>query len=266
MTSAVPPDGRSVPARRWQHPRHGLRRRCAVAARPGRRDAGGGRDRSPAAICERLSPLFRPERIIARQACFRPVTQDGLPLIGKAGEGAYVATGHSVWGILNAPATGEALSELIVDGAARSTDLTPFDPGRCGHSTRRCCARADRVAAPGGAAKPCRGSRDTSRRGGTGRALASVGHSRSLCLQETHMPRRFLCVIVCLAAALAARAAPAADIKVMISAGFFNVYAELGPAFEKSTGHKLITTRGPSLAIHRRRSRRASHAARKPTS
>ena len=33
----------------------------------------------------------------------------------------------------------------------------------------------------------------------------------------------------------------------MISAGFFNVYAELGPAFEKSTGHKLITTRGPSL-------------------
>ena len=37
----------------------------------------------------------------------------------------------------------------------------------------------------------------------------------------------------------------AADIKVMISAGFFNVYADLGPAFEKSTGHKLITTRGP---------------------
>ena len=61
------------------------------------------------------------------------------------------------------------------------------------------------------------------------------------------MPRAFLCVIVCLAAALAARAAPAADIKVMISAGFFNVYRELGPAFEKSTGHKLVTTRGPSV-------------------
>ena len=82
------------------------------------------------AICERLSPLFRLEKSIARQACFRPVTQDGLPLIGKAGEGAYVATGHSVWGILNAPATGEALAELIADGAARSTDLTPFDPAR----------------------------------------------------------------------------------------------------------------------------------------
>jgi glycine/D-amino acid oxidase-like deaminating enzyme len=83
-------------------------------------------------ICERLSPMFRAERIIARQACFRPVTQDGLPLIGKVpqSEGAYVATGHSVWGILNAPATGEALADLIADGCARSTDLTPFDPIR----------------------------------------------------------------------------------------------------------------------------------------
>lgn len=41
--------------------------------------------------------------------------------------------------------------------------------------------------------------------------------------------------------------ATAADIKVMISAGFFSVYKELGPAFEKSTGHKLVTTRGPSV-------------------
>lgn len=41
--------------------------------------------------------------------------------------------------------------------------------------------------------------------------------------------------------------AQAADIKVMISAGFFNVYSELGPAFEKASGHRLITTRGPSL-------------------
>jgi molybdate transport system substrate-binding protein len=41
--------------------------------------------------------------------------------------------------------------------------------------------------------------------------------------------------------------AGAADIKVMISAGFFSVYKELGPAFEKSTGHKLVTTRGPSV-------------------
>jgi glycine/D-amino acid oxidase-like deaminating enzyme len=83
-------------------------------------------------ICERLSPAFRAERIIARQACFRPVTQDGLPLIGKVprSAGAYIATGHNVWGILNAPATGEAMTELIADGVAETIDLTPFDPGR----------------------------------------------------------------------------------------------------------------------------------------
>jgi glycine/D-amino acid oxidase-like deaminating enzyme len=84
------------------------------------------------AISERLSPFFRPERIIARQACFRPVTQDGLPLIGKVPqiEGVYVATGHSVWGILNAPATGQALAELIAEGVSLTTDLEPFDPAR----------------------------------------------------------------------------------------------------------------------------------------
>ena len=84
------------------------------------------------ALCERLSPAFRADRIIARQCCFRPVTQDGLPLIGKVQgcAGAYIATGHSVWGILNAPATGEAIAELIADGAAKMTDLAPFDPAR----------------------------------------------------------------------------------------------------------------------------------------
>lgn len=83
-------------------------------------------------ICERLSSAFHADRIIARQACFRPVTQDWLPLIGKVPQldGAYVATGHNVWGILNAPATGEALAELIAEGVAHSTDLTPFDPAR----------------------------------------------------------------------------------------------------------------------------------------
>lgn len=82
--------------------------------------------------CAQISPALRPERIIARQACHRPITQDGLPLIGAIPgvAGAYVATGHSVWGILNAPATGEAVAEVILDGAAASLDLTPFAPGR----------------------------------------------------------------------------------------------------------------------------------------
>jgi molybdate transport system substrate-binding protein len=48
-------------------------------------------------------------------------------------------------------------------------------------------------------------------------------------------------------AVLMAGTASAADVHVMISAGFYGVYAELGPAFERATGHRLVTTRGPSM-------------------
>ena len=59
-----------------------------------------------------------------------PDRRDGLPLIGRVPgvEGAY-ATRTRVWGILNAPATGEAIAELIRT-ARRAIDLAPFDPGR----------------------------------------------------------------------------------------------------------------------------------------
>ncbi len=33
----------------------------------------------------------------------------------------------------------------------------------------------------------------------------------------------------------------------MISAGFYSVYSELAPAFERASGHHLVTTRGPSM-------------------
>src|ERR1051326_1919434 len=42
-------------------------------------------------------------------------------------------------------------------------------------------------------------------------------------------------------------AVSAAAVQVMISAGFYGVYAELVPAFERATGHHLVTTRGPSM-------------------
>jgi molybdate transport system substrate-binding protein len=44
-----------------------------------------------------------------------------------------------------------------------------------------------------------------------------------------------------------ASASSAADVHVMISAGFYGVYSELGPAFERASGHHLVTTRGPSM-------------------
>src|SRR6476469_2717507 len=68
-----------------------------------------------------------------------------------------------------------------------------------------------------------------------------------LLAQGATMPRSFLYLFVLSAAALAAGAATAADIKVMISSWFCIVCTDLGPACEKVTGHKLITTRGPSV-------------------
>jgi molybdate transport system substrate-binding protein len=41
--------------------------------------------------------------------------------------------------------------------------------------------------------------------------------------------------------------AAAAELRVMISAGYYQVYAELGPAFERASGHRLVTIRGPSM-------------------
>ena len=83
-----------------------------------------------------MTAQFVPElgqaEVLVSQACYRPIVQDGLPLIGAIPgiAGAFVATGHSVWGMLNGPATGEAMAELIVDGATRSVDISPFDPAR----------------------------------------------------------------------------------------------------------------------------------------
>jgi len=84
------------------------------------------------AMCRSLSPVLGSAPVLRRQACFRPLTQDGLPLMGAVPgvDGAYVATGHNVWGILNAPASGEAMSELVLDGGSRHVDLAPFAPGR----------------------------------------------------------------------------------------------------------------------------------------
>jgi len=52
---------------------------------------------------------------------------------------------------------------------------------------------------------------------------------------------------LCAATLSIAGAASAADVHVMISAGVYGVYSELGPAFERASGHRLITTRGPSM-------------------
>lgn len=61
----------------------------------------------------------------------RPVTADGLPVIGRprAWRNVLVGTGHGMYGVTLGPATGEVLAELAI-GAPAPVDLAPFAPDR----------------------------------------------------------------------------------------------------------------------------------------
>ncbi|WP_086822839.1 FAD-binding oxidoreductase [Allokutzneria sp. NRRL B-24872] len=62
----------------------------------------------------------------------RPVTPDGLPLIGETKvPGVYVAGGHGMWGVTLGPLTGQLLAEQMVTGKAPAA-LHPFNPHRGG--------------------------------------------------------------------------------------------------------------------------------------
>jgi D-amino-acid dehydrogenase len=60
----------------------------------------------------------------------RPVTADGLPIIGRtAMPGVFAAGGHGMWGMTLGPATGRLLARFIATGR-RPDALAPFDPCR----------------------------------------------------------------------------------------------------------------------------------------
>jgi D-amino-acid dehydrogenase len=60
----------------------------------------------------------------------RPVTADGLPIIGAtSAENVYVAGGHGMWGMTLGPASGRLLAQLIATGREQLA-LRPFDPLR----------------------------------------------------------------------------------------------------------------------------------------
>ena len=57
-----------------------------------------------------------------------------MPLIGAIPdiEGAYVATGHNCWGMLNAPGTGYAIAELITQTDTTVPMVSALGPARLG--------------------------------------------------------------------------------------------------------------------------------------
>ena len=80
----------------------------------------------------KLSPTLSKGHILRKQACFLPVlnvpTSSG-PLIGETNvKDLYIASGHSCWGINNAPATGKLMAEILLDGEATSAEISSLDP------------------------------------------------------------------------------------------------------------------------------------------
>ena len=85
------------------------------------------------AILDSVRPLFTNMDLENLQDIWvgpRPVTPDGLPLIGATrSPGVFVAGGHGMWGIVLGPATGRLLAEQIVTGTVPE-QIRPFNPLR----------------------------------------------------------------------------------------------------------------------------------------
>jgi glycine/D-amino acid oxidase-like deaminating enzyme len=83
-------------------------------------------------LAGRLSSRLVDAAVLVEQACYRPIVSDAVPVIGAVAgvEGLYLAGGHNCWGILQGPATGYALSELLAEGDCNSLDLAAFSPER----------------------------------------------------------------------------------------------------------------------------------------
>src|SRR5699024_8068163 len=85
------------------------------------------------AIVESARPLLRGVRWSERTDEWvgpRPVSTDGLPLIGATNTpGVYVAGGHGMWGYTLGPITGQLLAEQIETGKQPGA-LHAFSPTR----------------------------------------------------------------------------------------------------------------------------------------
>lgn len=77
----------------------------------------------------RLAPGLGEATLLETRIGFRPVTEDGRPVLGRVADGLFVAAGHGPEGLTAGPWTGLALSALVL-GEPSVTDLTPFSAAR----------------------------------------------------------------------------------------------------------------------------------------
>jgi D-amino-acid dehydrogenase len=77
----------------------------------------------------RSSPRGRPGDAWAG---LRPMTPDGLPVIGPVADDVYVAGGHGMLGVTLSLRTGKAIADCVRDGGCTDPLLQPFSPRRFG--------------------------------------------------------------------------------------------------------------------------------------
>lgn len=80
-----------------------------------------------------LVPSLVEAEVVLQTACLRPLSADGLPIIGEVPGwgGVYLATGHWTKGILLSPVTGRIITELILKGTT-PLPIEPFSITRFG--------------------------------------------------------------------------------------------------------------------------------------
>jgi glycine oxidase len=96
-------------------------------------DVGFRKGATPRGIAELMSaaievlPVLADMPLVETWAGFRPMTPDGLPLLGRDPvlDGLVYATGHYRNGILLAPATAACIADLVTDRKS-TVDLEPF--------------------------------------------------------------------------------------------------------------------------------------------
>lgn len=81
-------------------------------------------------ICQRIPGMDRGS-LHSAHGGYDGITPDQRAVLGQAGpQGFYLACGFSGTGFKIGPAVGRCMAELIVDGQARTVDITPFRPSR----------------------------------------------------------------------------------------------------------------------------------------
>ena len=80
----------------------------------------------------RMAPSLSSAELVHQTACLRPLSRDGLPIVGKVPgwQNLYLGTGAGRKGILWSTGMSHGLADMILHGTSEVPGLTFLDPGR----------------------------------------------------------------------------------------------------------------------------------------